>query len=71
MTRSITEFPLRNERDAQHIGLLPDFWVGGEKLYQYQTLDDGERRGYVLTYHKLMDPYRYAEDNTSLIMRLL
>ena len=66
VTRSITEFSLHVGHDSiPHIGqLLPDIWVSGMKLYQYQTPDDGERHGYKLTYHKPLDPYQYEDDNT-------
>ena len=71
VTRSITEFSLHGRYDALHrdIGqLLPDIWVAGDKLYQYQTLDDEERQRYVLTYHDLMsDPYLYVDDPTLVI----
>ena len=62
VTRSITEFSLCVGHDIMHAGqLLPDIWVGKE-LYQYQTLDDGERQGYMLTFHdKLLDPYQYVD----------
>ena len=64
VTRSITEFSL-------HVGhsttpqLLPDIWVDGKKLYQYRyqtTLDDGERRRYMLTFDEPLDPYESVKD---------
>lgn len=67
VTRSITDFSLGH--NIPHIGhLLPDIWVYGEKLFQYQTLggDDGERQSYKLTYQKLLDPYHYEDDNTQV-----
>ena len=67
ITRSITEFSLG--LNTPHIGqLLPDIWVDGKKLYQYQRLDDGEGQGYMLTCDKMsvLDPYEYAEDNSTV-----
>ena len=64
ITRSITEFLLHDGHtsNAPHIGQLPpDIWADGKKLYQYQTLDGGERQRYVLTYDMLLDPYENAE----------
>ena len=66
ITRSIIEFTI----DAGHNTttpqpLLPDIWVEGKKLYQHQTLDNGERRRYLLTYDKLLDPYEFEENFTS------
>lgn len=69
VTRSITDFSLHVGHNIPHIGqLLPDIWVYGEKLFQYQTLggDDGERQSYKLTYQKLLDPYHYEEGNTQV-----
>ena len=69
VTCSITEFSRHN---TPRIGqFLPDIWVDGRKLYQYQTLYNGEGQRYVLVYHKLLDPYQYAEDNISVITTLL
>ena len=76
VTRSISDFSLHvGYGDVPHIGglLLPDIWVAGKKLYQCQTsdYDDGGRRRYSLTYQKLLDPYRYVEDNISVMTTLL
>ena len=63
VTRSITEFLLHDGHNTPHIGqLLPDIWVDGKKLYQFQLLDGGERRRYMLTYDMLLDPYEYVEE---------
>ena len=66
VARSISEFSL-------HVGhnttpqLLPDIWVDEKKLYQYRyqtTLDDGERRRYMLTFDEPLDPYESVDDFT-------
>ena len=82
VTRSITEFSLHFGHNTittthTHIRqqlLLPDIWVDGKKLYQYQTtfmLNDRERQRYMLTYDKLLDPYEYVEDFTPVIQYIL
>ena len=72
ITRSITEFSLPDGHDTPHIGrLLPDIWVDRKELYQYQTPNDEERQRYLLTYRKLLDPYQYIEDKTSVITTVL
>ena len=71
ITRSITEFSI-NVNTSQH--LLPDIWVDGKKLYQFQTLtiqDDGERWRYMLTRDKLLDPYECVENFTPFIQYIL
>ena len=76
VTRSITQFSIhvgRNTTSTPQL-LLPDIWVDGKKLFQYRTLitpDDGERRGYMLSYDKLLDPYECVEDFTPLIQYIL
>ena len=72
-TRSITEFSLHVGNSGPHFGHIPpDIWVGEKKLYQYQTLDDGERQRYKLTYdNSLSDPYQYVEDNTAVTTTVL
>ena len=60
VTRSITEFSINAGHNTTPQLLLPDFWVDGKKLYQYQTLitlGDAERRRY-----KLLDPYEHVEN---------
>jgi hypothetical protein len=67
--RSITGFSLYTgiDIDIPHIGqLLPDIWVDGKRLYQYQTHADEEREGYMLTYQKTFDPYQYMEDDAAV-----
>ena len=50
VTRSITGFLLHVGQNTLHIRqLLPDIWVDGKELYQYQTPDDGEGHRYMLT----------------------
>ena len=75
ITRSITKFSINDEHNITPPQLLlPDFWVNGKKLYQYQTLttlDDGERLRYKLTYDKLLDPYEYVENFTPLIQYII
>ena len=73
ITRSITEFSLHDGHNTPRIGqLLPDINVHGKKLYQYQTLDDEERRRYILTYYDIpsrLGPYEYLveEDVTPVL----
>ena len=67
---SINQFSLQvgDNHDTPHIGQIPpDIWVDGKKLYKYQTLENEEGQGYMLTYGILpmLDPYRYADDSTS------
>ena len=65
---SITGFSLHVGHDIPHIGqLLPDIWVDGKKLYQYRTLNNEDRKRYMLTYHKSFDPYQYPEDDTGVV----
>jgi hypothetical protein len=66
--RSVTDFSLQVGGNRPHSGqILPDIWVGGKKLYQYQTLDDGVGQRYKLTYRPLLGPYKYLEDNTTVM----
>jgi len=65
VTRSITELSINVGHNTTSQHLLPDFWVDGKKLYQYQTLttlEDEERWRYVLTYDKLLNLNEYVED---------
>ena len=76
VTRSISNFSLHVGHDDTPLhsisGILPDIWVDGKKLYQCQTLeDDGGRWRYSLSFQELLDPYRYVEDNVSVITTLL
>ena len=50
IARSVTRFTLGREKHSSKT--LPDIWVGRAELYQYQTLDDGIRWGYKLSYLK-------------------
>ena len=60
VTRRITEFSLHEGHNTTPQLLLPDIWVDGKKLYQYQTtLGDGERRRYKLTFGELLGDYGY------------
>ena len=67
VTRSITEYSLHvghNLNTTTPQLLLPDIWFDRKKLYQYQTpttLDDGERRRYMLSYDKPLDPYAFVD----------
>jgi len=74
ITRSITEFSINVEHNTTPKLLLPDIWVDGKKLYQYQTLttqDDGQRLRYMLTYDKLLEPYEYVDNFNPLIPYIL
>lgn len=80
VTRSITdsEFSLHvghnTNTNTPHVGqCLPDIWVDGKELYQYQTLDDEDGQGYMLTYCMLQmsDPYKYAEDGTTFTTTII
>ena len=74
VTRSITEFSINAGHNTTPQLLLPDFWVDGKKLYQYQTLitlGDAERRRYTPTYDKLLDPYEHVENFTPLQQYIL
>ena len=69
ITRSITEFSLHVGHNTTPQLLLPDIWVDGKKLYQYQTLTtqdnvNGERQRYMLTYDKPpSDPYESEKEH--------
>jgi hypothetical protein len=66
--RSLADFPLKLEVSDRNIGkLYPIFWVGGKKLYQHRTLDDGVGQKYQLSYHKLCHEYEYLQDITAII----
>ena len=76
VTRSITEFSINVEHNTPPHRLLPDIWVDGKRLYQYQTLTtlgDGERWRYMLTYYSdnLLAPYEYDKSFDPLIQCVL
>ena len=73
ITRSITEFSLHvGSNTSQRIEQrLPDIWVDEKKLFQYQTLDDGERQRYMQIYDRLSDPYEYVDDNVPVITTVI
>jgi hypothetical protein len=73
ITRSIAEFSLHVGHKTIPQLLLPDIWVDGKKLYHSSTtLDDGERRRYMLSYDKLLDRYEDVERNvTPLVQHIL
>jgi hypothetical protein len=65
--RSVTDFSrqIGGNRPQSSGQILPDIWVGGKKLYQYQTLDDGVGQMYKLTgCCKVVDEPRYLSGTT-------